>query len=478
MVLKPSLVLLSCLTAVFSIPASASVISNTGKSLTYGSVSGEASLIGTRFNPASASLAASHLKEAQTVGGEFSGGAGMEYGNVQELFDKVDELAEYFVRGGSGGSGDGVEVEDSIDINNPQLDVLIDAVAARAAKVTSLLAVVAAEGYARANIDGQFSLVLNKDISGGHLAFDYVSSLSAGVAGIVDQIEFDPQTALDELQSAYNIDPLSPRTTFDLSGGLQLTVDPASGSTSVAFDNDSLLLTRASQIEEFTFSYSNSVGDFANGTLYWGLAPKVVQVGLSNIAYRIGDLSDSESIFEDARDAELESDTALGLNVGILWVADNYNLGLKVTDILENTFTFPELDTSNFTNPELIEAAERSREYKLKRQIGFEGGVTSSNKRWSFNTSIDANAINDIFGFDYQWFTASAAYHPNTWVVPDLRFGFRHNLAGSGISYLGGGITFLKYLNLDISVATDTVVVEGDEFPRGADATLGFSYAF
>ncbi|SMF25039.1 plasmid transfer operon, TraF, protein [Alteromonadaceae bacterium Bs31] len=459
-------------------------VTNSGKSQTYGTVSGEAMLSGVRYNPAAASLAASRMKD-KTVAGELSGAGGLEYGDVQNIFDLIDGLEPFLTDSGSGGDGGGNTggdggnlIFDGIDIANPELDALIDAVAAEAARLTAVLTLVAAEGYARANLDSQFSMVINKDVAGGTFALDYTGSISSGLLGVVDELGFEPETALTALQNAYNLDTGSPTTRFDLSGGVFLTVQPSDGSVNVEFENDSLLLTRAASIEEFTLSYSREAGDFSSGNLYWGVAPKIVLAGLSNVAFRIGDITDSEGIFDDLRDANFNNETGFGLNAGLMWVADNYSLGATVKDVIAQEFDFPELDTSTFTNPDMIQAVENAGTYKLKTQLSLQGNYTSTNDKWSFNAALDANAVEDILGFEYQWLNLSGGYHTGSWIFPDLRVGYHQNLAGSELGYFAVGFTFLKYVNVDASLSPDSVKIDGTEVPRGGNISIGLNYAF
>lgn len=455
-------------------------VSNAGPSQTYGAVSSVAGTYGTSFNPAAGAYMASQL-EGKTVAGDMAYGLDLEYGDVSELFDLIDGLSESFLsEGGSGTGGSGGSGSDlgSIDINNPDLDAVIDQVATEAGRLAAVLAIVASEAYARANIDGKFSMLFTADVAGGNLSLDYNASFTSGILGVTDELNFDADAALASLETAFALSPTDPPTEFDLTGGVFLTVDPATESLSVAFDNDSLMLTRAAKLQQLVLSYSHPFGDFAGGDLYWGVSPKLIQAGLSNVAFRIGDITDSEKIFEDILDAEFETSTAFGLNAGVLWVADRYSLGASVHDLLESEFDFPAIDVSPYTNPDIIDGLQRAQSFKLKRQLKLEGSLLSANKKWSLNTAVDANAVEDVLGFEYQWFSLSGGFHTGNWIVPDVRLGYHKNLAGSELTFVGGGLTFLKFFTFDLSATLDDVSIDGDSLPRGIDGSLGFRYAF
>jgi len=468
-------------------PAFAANISTVGKAQTYGAVSTEASVLGTIYNPASGALVASRLDSDKKVVGELAMGGDLEYGDVEDLFDLIDSLSDSLSDsdagsgggdGGNGSAGGGSDLGNIIDINDPQLADLIDRVGVEAQRLGTVLAIVASEGYARANIDGKASLILNSNIAGGTLSFDYISNITSGLVGVVDDVEFDSSQALNALEAAYNLADGDLPTRFDLTGGVFLSVDPSSGATSVEFENDSLLLTRSARVQEFSLGYSQQAGKFESGNLYWGVAPKVIVAGLSNVAVRIGDITDSEKIFDDIRDAEFTNDTAFGMNAGVVWNAENYSVGATVQDLIEADFDFPSIDTSDYTNENIISGLNRIETYKLERQLKLEGNYTSDSRRWSFNGVVDANAIHDVIGFEYQWLSLSGGYHSGNWIVPDVRVGFHQNLVGSELSYMAAGVTLLKFINLDVSSTLDSVDLDGTSVPRGLDISLSFNYGF
>lgn len=455
--------------------------SSVGKSQTYGATSLEPGQVGTAFNPAAGAIVAARIPEGRHLMGEMAGGAGLQYGNVEELFEKIDSLADSIASdtqtGNSSGGNAGINLG-SIDIANPQLEQLIDRVGQEVARVSSVLAIVASEGYARANLDGKISMVFAAQVLSGTFSFDYTSAVTAGFIGVTDPFDYDPNTALDNLQQAYNLQPGDLSTEFDLSGGVFLTVDPNLQRVEVTLVNDSLLFTRAMSMHEFALGYSREAMDLGSGRLYWGVTPKIMHAGLSNVAFRIGDITDSEAIFDDIRDRDFEYADEFSLDAGVIWVSDNYSFGASWQDIVEPEFTFPDVDTSTYQNPEMIARLADIRQYTMNSQLKLEGNYTSTGERWSINGAFDANAVDDILGFEYQWAVFSGGFHTGNWIVPDLRLGYHQNLAGSELSYIAGGMTLLKYFNLDFAMSLDDVNIEGDTLPRGVNMSLGFNYVF
>ncbi|TVZ41499.1 F plasmid transfer operon protein TraF [Alteromonadaceae bacterium 2753L.S.0a.02] len=453
-----------------------------GKTQTLGAVSGDSSLVGTYHNPASGIYAAKHT--SGTVRGELAYGVQLEYGDVQDLFDLVDELSGSLTdepSGGDGGNGDnggdnGSDLGSIGDIENPQLEELINRVADEASRIGAVLALVATEGYARGNLGAQLSVLINKNIAGGVLSFDYVASGTYGVVGVADEINFDADAALAALTDAYNLNITDEAQTFDITGGIFLTVDPATQRASVEFDNDSLLLTRGVRLQEFVLGYSRPAFESDAGTLSWGVAPKLIIAGLTDTAVRIGDITDSEKLFEDILDAEFKTDNGVGMNAGVFWDAGFYHLGASVQNLTETEFSFPNIDTSNYSNPEIIRRIEESRTRKLERQLRLEGGLGKNG--WNLNAAYDTQSAKDLLGFEYQWASISGGYHSKSWWIPGFRLGYHKNMAGSKLSYMAAGISLFKFFNLDFSLTNSSVTIDGDELPRGADLSFGFNYQF
>ncbi len=97
-----------------------------------------------------------YLDADTTVTGYWMLGAGVEYGNVDDLFDLIDDTSESLASSDDGSSGgasssSGSEVDYVIDdIANPEFEALIEAARERATRVTAVLAFIQTEGYALA----------------------------------------------------------------------------------------------------------------------------------------------------------------------------------------------------------------------------------------------------------------------------------------------------------------------------------------
>lgn len=490
-----SRMLLIGLTAMASATAlAAPVYMPPSANLVYGDVTHGQRVLSASSNPAAAAVDVVRGGGKSTSGTVISVGAGLEYGNVQELFDVIDELAKAFkpTDPGGGGGGPGQNPDEKppggVDIGNiideiigeidPDLGPVIEAVAAEVASQAGILALIAAEGYGKAFLQADAPFVIGRELLGGAWTFGVNWSGVAKASGLAEDINFDFDAALAALDSSFNLQPGDPATVFDLTGGVFMRVDPNTGSTRIQLFNDSLLLSKASQTLEFNAGYSRQVWPTSAGSLYLGAELRAYLMRLSRLSVRFGDITDSDELFDAIRHADYRDDENLGLDLGALWVANNYQLGMQVTNINEPDFEFPDVNLEPYTNLDIINRLISDQVYTMERQWKFEGSVFSSNRRWTANLALDANAVPDPMGDDYQWLTLSAGYATDSWWLPGIRAGFRKNLSGTEMGYVGLGVTAFKIVNIDIASSLETVKISGERLPQGLMASIGFQLAW
>jgi len=265
---------------------------------------------------------------------------------------------------------------------------------------------------------------------------------------------------------------------IDLSGGFKLAIDPGNNRVQLGVENDSLLLTKAAIIGEFGLGYSRQVWATPRGALFLGGELKYYRMQLSRVSTRFGDVTDSSELFDSIRHAEFDSDNDFGFDIGALWVTDRYSLGATLTNVNKVKFRFPEIDTSDYTSGDIIAQLQADRTYQLEHQVKLEGSIYSKNRRWTANIGLDANAVPDRMGDDFQWLTLSAGYATDSWWLPGARIGLRKNLAGTEFTYVGLGVTVFKIVNIDVASTLDTVEISGTKLPQGLLLSIGFELGF
>lgn len=433
-------------------------------------------------NPAASAFAAQLAGDDKTLIGRLHLAGALEYGDVEELFELYDELAAGFddsdSGSGSGASADNGLALPDIDINNPNLDALLDAVSERATRLAAVLAVVASEGYANGDLGSDFAMNFTRPWLGGYWGLSYHYGGSASAQGFLEPLEFDRDQALTELQAAFNLTPADPVTEFDLSSGLRLTVDPANGRASATFDNDSLFAARAAEQQVAAVDYNYVIPLADQQQLILGTRAKYISMGLSRVVLRVGDISDAEEIFDEIRDGDFRTTENFGMDFGALLTGPQYLVGLSVLDAFEPTYKFNEVDTSNITNPDLAALIESQTRFKQKAQWTADASLFSQDRQWSAGVSYALNDVTDALGEEYQWLTVTGGWHPDSFWIPDIRLGYSANQTGTEVSIYNLGLTLLDYVDLDLSMSSDEVTIDGETLPRGARASLGFQFAF
>ena len=462
-----------------------------GNNLTLGNSSHGNGSFSLMSNP-SAGAADSALPGAMKPGLGIAIGAGLEFGNVDEIFRLIDEISAAID-----------DVDDSSDdpVNLPSIpedpsqlpyepswsDLLAESpefqewfsdVQAQSIFIASSIAIITQEAYAKAFATGDVPLYLTDDFAGGSLSLNFTAQGTVKARGIVDLFGFDADEALAQLELARNLDPDAPRTEFPLAEDIILIVDPSEEEVELDFRNDSLLLTKTARIYAFGASYSKRLFRNSKGAFFAGVEPKIYHVGLGQVDTRFGEITDAEALFEDIRNAELSYDNALSADIGALWVTENYLLGLTVNDITSPRFSFPRVDFDKYTDQKILRELRRESIFEKSLQGRIEAALYDKSQRLATHFSIDTNAVNDPMRDEYQWVVLGASLQLKSRWVPGFRVGYRENLAGTQLRHFSAGMSLLKILTLDISRTLDSVRIEDNTVPRGIGVSVGLNIAF
>ena len=441
-------------------------------------------------NPAAAALIVARKEPHVMTGGSIEIGGGIEFGDLDELFYKIDELSLLFNPPSEGDNGTGIELpptpENPIrnytweDLFNeyPELEDRLDIVKTKVVTTAGLLALIAVEGYGKAEATSEASFVLNEDLFGGTLLFGMAYKGNSKAIGIFEEITLDSDYARAQLKTIPDFDESDPIQELDLSGGITLFYDPANKRVKMSVENDSLLLVKATKIAQFSLSYSRNAIRSDAGDLYWGIKPIFYRVGLTHANTRIGDITDTEDLFDDIKNADFIYENGFDIDLGLVWAAEHYQLGASVNSIFEHSYKFPDFDRASFTSLKILSQLNKQSVYTMERQLKLEAGVFTDQRHWSLNVELDANPVEDPMHDDYQWFTLTAGYAADSWWLPSARLGFSRNLAGSKLAYINAGVTVMKFINIDVATTLDTVTLDGSKMLRGANLRLGVQFDY
>ena len=422
-----------------------------GSNLTYGAVSNGQSIMSDITNPAAGAAVLQKEGNQYRFGILSSIGVGVEVGELDNLYNDIDQQANAF-------DLTGIPISDPANVAN--------SVNAQIATINTILADVETKGYVKAFGSAHLPImpivVANKAL-GGSLVLDVNGSVEAKALVLQDDIQFN----------AAAFDPLGPavQTIGDV------TIDTGAGTLKV--NNDTSLIAKAAKTVELALGYSRAFMQTNDATLYGGLRGRYYKVELGRTTTRLGNLtSGAQQVFDNATDVTFSSDTGFGLDAGVLWVSEHYRAGATLTNINEPSFDY---DPLNLTGYDLSRSVGQrlgaTETYTMEKQLQLEGALYTASQNWVISGGFDANAVKDALGDEYQWATVSAAYATDTWWLPGIRAGIRKNLAGSKVDYLSVGAT-IAMLNLDLAWSSDKVTIDGSTVPRGAIFNLGLELSF
>jgi hypothetical protein len=458
-----------------------------GANLTLGDVTHGQRVQSASSNPAAAAADLARIGRKPTRGTVLSLAAGLEYGNIQNLFDFYDQVTAAY-EPSEPGTGDfpaqlpelkpGLDLGQIWDNLDPDIQDAVNTIAQEVATQVVLAVLIKDEGHAKAWIAADAPFVIGNEYLGGAWTFGVNWSGSSKAFGLVAPIDFDPDAARQALEDWFNTQIADRPVEFSVSNQVELAVDPGTNAVFLSIDNDSSILTKATQTTELNLGYSRQAWSGSAGGLYLGAEARLYLMQLSRLSVRFGDITDSEELFDAIRDSNFRTDEALGVDVGALWVGNNYQLGAQITNINEPTFKFPNVNLAPYRSQTAIGFLQRDQKYTMDRQLKLEASLFTASRSWSAHLGYDADTATDPMGDRFQWLTVSAGFATESWWIPGGRIGYRQNLAGTELKYLSIGITAFRIFNLDIASALDTVKIDGQKLPQGLMLSLGFEIAW
>lgn len=487
--------LLACSTLGAAGAAQAAPYHPSGTNLGYGNISHTQGVLGTVTNPASAAAlppgTSFGILSSVGVGYELAGDADEFVDSFETFVDDFDEFDRFLGR-----------IEDGdLDEEADPLRFLIDGVGtaqdvefAGNRLVQSLGDDAPSLGVTGGVHAPLAPLVVNHDRLGGALSLDVGGTFSGRLAvqaqgGIETGFGDFPlnigdwsRTAADDGFEATGADG----TLWELGddGSVQKDGNDADDDFDVEIDVFSSI--EAAAIKRFSLGYSARAHVHRDGTLYIGGTANYYSAEMARAA---GDVLDDdeddavERILDDFSDNR-QTENDFGVDLGVLWVARNFQAGLTGRNLNEPSFDYPDLD--NFDELQATFGDDpripESKSYTMERQFTAEAALFTPNRRWMVGISHDLNSVDGPHGpaldNEYQWTTVGVGYSSASYFIPGFRLGYRTNNVGSELSYVTGGLTLFRMLNIDAAVSTDDVEEDGSSVPRSAIVNIGLEFPF
>lgn len=418
----------ACSTSAFATP----VFHDSGSLLTQRTASSVASVMQASGNPA-APVKLLRPGERLRLGLPGSVGGYYELGEVENFVEEVDELL------------DTIEREDISPEEGEEL----------ARQSNDLLQRLGRDGYIKAGASAHvplLPLVIRSDALGAVISLDANVSTQGQVSLLDSPLTYNAQTRELETGSA--------------------------------------VYMKAATVEEYSLGFSRELFDSARGALSTGVRLKYLNAHMAKQTVSLhamdGDVLD---VLKDNYDRDEYSSSAVTADLGILWSAPRWLLGLTVENLSEPEFDYGQIGldcgssvgqagdncwvAANFGNEIALQET-----WVLERQATADAAWYFAGGRGVVAASMALNEVNDPVGDAQQWAQVSIGYDTATRLLPAVRVGYMENLAGTELSAATLGLTFLGAINLDLAYGLDSTEVDGTGVPRFAAFNLGAELRF
>lgn len=406
------------------------------------------------YNPAAAAVPNSrhHI-------GLFEAGAGMELGDVDSLVDELDELQE--------------TLEDSSEF----LEEFLAENAHLLADPNALME--ALEDH----VDDTFGGFLERAEASG-----YVKGASYAAHPLTPALFRIPGRE-DALSLEYNLGTqmrlgvLSAPVTINDGGGSN---DPDDWS----LESDIALHVQDADTRDLSLGYARPLMRHGGAVLLGGAKVRLIQGELNHAILPLDGLEDD--VMEAAADVignDTRATSQIGLDLGALWVTPYWRAGATLVNINEPTLNYKALgeDCAEKAGDAQVrceaaagfaDSVDLEPSYTYGRQLRLEGAAHTLDEAWVAAGYLEANAVEDAFGDEYQWAGVSVSSAPGSGWYPGFRMGYRTNLAGEKLSYVTTGLSFFSSVHLDIGYALDSVEFDEEDYPRSLTFNLRAGIAF
>jgi len=411
---------------------SGSSSANMGTSTTMGPTSSSFSLHGAFNNPAMNPLLV-NTDESFRMSYFPNISYNMELGDLDNFTEDLDDLINLIDN-----------PADNVDSASDTLD-----------RFNDVVKLMGEQGYLKINvgIDAPLlPLIYKSDFLGGAIGFGAKTGVQIGMSVLDDNLGISTQGG-----------GIETNTSLYLKSGLETTL-------SLSYGREIFALTDL-------------------GKLYVGAKLNLISMELSKQVVPLTTLDgkDVGDVISDTYDQNLEKATAMGIDVGLVWAAKDYRLGLTFENINAPEFDYGSVGINCASRGEQNDARDQcetasffvqngrinSTESHIKQALMRVDALYSITERLVVSAAYDTAEYNDTIGFDNQWFNAATSYDPVHPLIPDLRIGYQKNLAGTELSSLTAGLTLFSLVSLDLEYGLESTAVDGSELPR----RFGFSFS-
>lgn len=267
-----------------------------------------------------------------------------------------------------------------------------------------------------------------------------------------------------------------------------LTFNPVSEELETA----SAAYVKSAMLTEFAVGFSRPVWTQDSSKVIVGGSVRYLRAALSKQVIALESVEDDEDIkdlVKDAYDSNEHTSNAVTIDVGTIYSGSSYRVGLTVANLTEPEFQYGALgancaalaDDAQYNCYSAAFFGDRialTETWTLERLATVEGALSFAGGAGTLSGSVDLNEVRDPVGDLTQGAHVALGYKTQTPWLPDVRVGYRRNLAGTQLSSASLGFTFFGAAHLDVAYGLESTRIEDRSVPRTFGINLGFEMSF
>src|SRR5210317_1924206 len=204
-----------------------------GANLTLGDVTHGMRAQSASTNPAAAAADLAREGDDAKSGAIVSGAAGLEYGNIQEVWDFYDEVSQAYKKSDPDIDIDapgqlpetkppfGIDLGEIWDQLDPDIQDELDAIVDEATRQAAILALITTEGYGKAWLAGNAPIVFARPRWGGAWTMQLGWSGTSRAFGLVQPINLARETARAAIQNWFDTEVANRPNLLQVGGQVQ-----------------------------------------------------------------------------------------------------------------------------------------------------------------------------------------------------------------------------------------------------------------
>jgi len=254
----------------------------------------------------------------------------------------------------------------------------------------------------------------------------------------------------------------------------------------------SAVYVKGAKVSEVALGFSRAMWQHGTGRLFVGGSLRYLHAELSKQVVALDSIADDEDVEDvlaDNYDVNARTSSNVTVDLGAIYDGSTYRIGLTLANLTEPKFDYGAIGSncgalagsSQYSCHAAAFYGDRialNETWTLERFATLEGALLFAGGAGSLAASVDLNDVHDPVGDLNQGLKVALGYKTQTPWLPDMRVGYRKNLAGTELSSASLGFTFFSRLHVDVAYGLESTEIDGSSVPRTMAFNIGFEMSY